>query len=235
MGKRLMATPQIPILYEDNHILVIIKPPNVPSQEDISGDPDLLTILKADIKKRYNKPGNVFLSLVHRLDRPVGGVMVLTRTSKGASRLSEQIRECKFEKTYICVVNGVPSPKKGRLEHFLEKDRNKNIVKTVKKGESAKKAVLEYETLGTSGSLSLVRVNLHTGRSHQIRVQLAEIGCPLYGDQKYGGETTKSGEQIALWSYEIAFTHPTGKHPLRFSSPPPDEKPWNLFPSSLLK
>lgn len=229
MGKRLMATSQIPILFEDNHILVVVKPSNVPSQEDISGDPDLLTILKADIKKRYNKPGNVFLSLVHRLDRPVGGVMVLARTSKGASRLSEQIREGTFEKTYLCVVNGVPSPKKGRLEHFLEKDRNKNIVKTVKKGENAKKAVLEYETLKTSKNLSLLCVNLYTGRSHQIRVQLAEIGCPLYGDRRYGVETSKTGQQIALWSYEIAFTHPTGKQQLRFSFPPPETKPWNLF------
>lgn len=226
----MMSTQQIPILYEDNHILVVVKPPNVPSQEDISGDPDLLTILKRDIKKRYNKPGNVFLSLVHRLDRPVGGVMVLARTSKGASRLSEQIREGTFQKTYLCVVNGAPSPKKGRLEHFLEKDRNKNIVKTAeRKSKGSKKAVLEYETVATFGNLSLVRVNLHTGRSHQIRVQFAETGCPLYGDQKYGVETSKSGRQIALWSYEIAFTHPTGKQQLRFTYTPPDKKPWNLF------
>lgn len=225
-----MTNPQIPVLFEDNHVLVVVKPPNVPSQEDITRDPDLLTILKSDIKKRYNKPGNVFLSLVHRLDRPVGGVMVLARTSKGASRLSEQIREGKFEKRYLCVVNSIPSPKKGRLEHFLEKDREKNIVKTaVEKNKDAKKAVLEYETLETSANLSLVRVNLHTGRSHQIRVQLAEIGCPLYGDQKYGVETSKTGQQVALWSYEIAFAHPTGKHQLRFSSPPPNKKPWNLF------
>ena len=162
--------------------------------------------------------------------------MVLARTSKGASRLSEQIREGNFEKTYLCVVNGTPSPEKGRLEHFLEKNRNRNIVKTTKEETvGAKKAVLEYETLATSGNLSLVRVNLHTGRSHQIRVQLAEIGCPLYGDQKYGVETSKTGQQIALWSYEIAFSHPTGKHQLRFSSPPPTTKPWNLFLSSLLK
>ena len=222
--------PNIPILYEDNHILVIVKPVNIPSQEDISGDPDLLAVLKQKIKERHNKPGDVFLSLVHRLDRPVGGVMALARTSKAASRLSAQIREGSFAKSYLCVVNGVPRNASGRLENFLQKDREKNIVRVVgKNAGGSKKAVLEYETLETSKEMSLLRVKLHTGRSHQIRVQLAATGHPLFGDQKYGAGFSKSGQQIALWSSEIIFSHPTRKEQMHFTSTPPKISPWTLF------
>ena len=220
----------IPIIYEDNHILVIEKPVNIPSQEDSSHDPDVISILKQDIKKRYDKPGNVYLSLVHRLDRPVGGIMVLAKTSKAAARLSSEIREGSFKKNYLCIVNGTPQRASGFLENYLYKDAERNIVRIVEKGvPGAKKAVLEYKTLETSKDVSLIWVKLHTGRSHQIRVQLAEIGHPLYGDQKYGGEFAAPGEQIALWSSQISFMHPTRGINISFVSKPPKQDPWNLF------
>lgn len=220
---------EIKILYEDNHLLSVVKPANIPVQQDKSGDVDLLNLLKADIKARYNKPGNVFLGLVHRLDRPVGGVMVFARTSKAASRLSAQIREHKMGKTYLCVVKGCPDELAGQLTDFLLKDTKTNTVKVVPPGTcGAKQAVLEYEVLEYINGLSLVKVNLLTGRSHQIRVQMANNGTPLFGDSKYG-HITEGRENLALWSYELSVEHPTKKERMSFSSPPPDIYPWNLF------
>lgn len=224
-----MSRQRIPILYEDNHLLVVEKPVNVPTQGDASGDPDLLSILKEDIKVRYQKPGRVYLGLVHRLDRPVGGVMVFARTSKAASRLADQLRTGAFKKTYLAVVHG-QLEKKGRLEHFLAKNRTTNMVHVVSSAEAGgKKAVLEYERLAVEKGFSLVRVNLLTGRAHQIRVQFSTIGHPLYGDQKYGPSHNKPGQQIALWSQQILFRHPTKKEEMIFSSSPPDRTPWNLY------
>lgn len=225
----------ISILFEDNHLLVVEKPVNIPTQEDASGDPDLLSILKEDIKARYQKPGNVYLGLVHRLDRPVGGVMVFAKTSKAASRLSDQIRTRAFRKTYLAVIHGTPNEKSGRLEHYLVKNQETNTVRVVPPTTSgSKQAILEYEVLSSKDSLSLVRINLLTGRSHQIRVQFAEIGHPLYGDQKYGAGVNTSGQQIALWSNRILLQHPTAKKEMEFTSHPPDQHPWNLFSSIIL-
>ncbi|MGE5614663.1 MAG: RluA family pseudouridine synthase [Bacillota bacterium] len=228
------------IIYEDNHIIVVEKPPNLLTQGDRTGDENLLDILKEDLKVRYNKPGNVYLGLVHRLDRPVGGVMVFAKTSKAASRLSGQIREGKFGKSYIAVVHGTPRQPSGTLEHYLVKDDRTNTVKVVGPQEragiktasvpdKAKKASLDYMVKETRENLSLVRIKLHTGRPHQIRVQLAATGNPLYGDQKYGADLNKPGMQLALWSAEISFTHPVSKEPVLFVSIPPDKYPWNLF------
>ncbi|MDP4180880.1 MAG: RluA family pseudouridine synthase [Bacillota bacterium] len=219
----------IKIIYEDNHLLVVEKPPNIPSQRDDSNDPDMLTLLKDDLRLRHNKPGNVFLGLVHRLDRPVGGVMVFAKTSKSASRLSDQIREREFNKVYYAVINGKPLKKEDTLVHYLLKDVKTNIVKSVEPGlPDAKEAILDYEVLNSQDKLSLVRVILHTGRPHQIRVQLASIGHPLFGDQKYGF-LQNNNEQIALWSYEIRFKHPTRDENMVFSSTPPGSFPWNIF------
>lgn len=177
----------IPIIYEDNHLLIVEKPVNVPVQQDRSKDKDLLSLLKQDIKVRFNKPGNVYLGLVHRLDRPVGGVMVFAKTSKAASRLSDVIRRQDFGKKYLAIVRGAPKKREDTLTNYLVKDRRKNIVYTTSaKNKDAKKAVLDYHVLGQKDGLSLISIQLHTGRPHQIRVQFAEIGCPLYGDQKYG-------------------------------------------------
>lgn len=217
------------ILYEDNHLLVVVKPPNVPVQEDISGDRDILTILKDDIKERYNKPGNVFLGLVHRLDRPVGGAMVFAKTSKAASRLSEQIRRHEMGKTYLCVVEGCPQNTKGRLDDYLIKDTRLNLVSVAKPGTpGAKQAILDYEVISRAEDLSLIKINLHTGRSHQIRVQMANNGTPLFGDTKYGYNGNRA-HRLALWSYELSIFHPTTKERMTFTSSPPDEYPWNIF------
>lgn len=222
---------EIPVLYEDNHLLVAVKPVNMPTQADESGDPDLLTALKEDLKLRHGKPGNVFLGLVHRLDRPVGGAMVFAKTSKAASRLSDAVRARAFGKRYLAVVHGSMPQPKGTLRHYLLKDSRTNTVKAVAAGShpDAKEAVLDYEVLQAAEGLSLVSIVLHTGRSHQIRVQMAESGCPLYGDQKYGAKVNRPGQQLALWSVWVAFEHPTLRERMAFSSRPPGEYPWSLW------
>lgn len=225
---------RIPILYEDNHVLVVVKPVNMPTQQDESRDPDLLNVLKAGVKERYNKPGNVFLGLVQRLDRPVGGVMVFARTSKAASRLSDAVRTGSFRKTYVAVLHGAPETPDGTLKHCLLKDANTNTVRVVQPGHpQGKEALLDYRVLSTGERLSLAVVHLRTGRPHQIRVQFAEIGCPLYGDQRYGGRLSEPGQQLALWSAMLGFEHPTTKEPLRFEQAPPDEHPWTLWRASI--
>lgn len=218
------------ILYEDNHLLVVEKPVNVPTQADQSGDKDLLTLLKEDLKVRYNKPGNVYLGLVHRLDRPVGGVMIFAKTSKAASRLSDAIRTHSFQKSYLAVVHGSPVKKQGRLVHYLFKDEKTNTVHIVSKNHpNGKEAILDYRTISSEQGLSLLHIDLHTGRPHQIRVQLSAMGYPLYGDQKYGANVNKPGQQIALWSHSITVKHPTTKEELTFTSRPPHQYPWSLF------
>ncbi|UJL46742.1 RNA pseudouridine synthase [Virgibacillus sp. NKC19-16] len=221
---------EIPILYEDNHLLIVEKPINIPVQADNTGDKDLLTYLKQDIKVRYRKPGNVFLGLVHRLDRPVGGVIVFAKTSKAASRMSDVIRRQAMERSYLAVVRGVPDKRQGKLEHYLSKIHQENKVYAVPDHhKKAKKALLEYKTIAQTQALSLLSVQLQTGRPHQIRVQLAEIGIPIYGDQKYGSHVNKPGQQIALWAHSLSFEHPTKKEIITVDSHPPREHPWNLF------
>ena len=214
----------IKIIYEDNHLLVVEKPVNVPVQEDDSRDLDLLSILKNYIKKKYDKPGNVYLGLVHRLDRPVGGVMVFAKTSKAASRLSEQIRNHTFKKEYHAVVVGNISDN-GNFVDKLIKDTKNNKVSVNPLGKEAK---LSYIKVNSSNNLSLVKINLETGRSHQIRVQFSYHGYPLYGDQKYN-KNAHIGNQIALWATRIQFIHPVTKTLLDFSSTPPSIYPWSLF------
>lgn len=220
---------KINILYEDNHVLVVEKPQNMLTQGDSTGDEDLLTLLKVDLKLRYNKPGNVYLGLVHRLDRPVGGAMVFAKTSKAASRLSEQIRNGEFDKSYKAVIHGVPKQFSGTLIHYLVKDETTNTVRVTTSPEEGKMASLDYMVKSSKDGLSLVDIKLHTGRSHQIRVQFAALGHPLYGDQKYGASRNKPGMQLALWSVEIGFMHPTIRQYESYKSAPPIVYPWNLF------
>ena len=214
----------INIIYEDNHLLVIEKPINIPVQEDSSKDKDLLTMLKEYIKKRDNKPGNVYLGLIHRLDRPVGGIMVFAKTSKCASRLSEQVRNRTFKKTYYAVVEGKVE-NKGTLKDYLLKDSKTNMVKVDKKG---KEAILNYELVNYKDNLSLVKINLQTGRSHQIRVQFSSRLNPLYGDQRYNANA-KVGEQIALFSNSITFMHPITKELKTYTLDLPNRYPFNIF------
>lgn len=228
------AAPHIGILYEDNHIIVVEKPVNILSQADDTQDADMVTLLKQDIKERYSKPGNVYVGLVHRLDRPVGGAMVFAKTSKAASRLSDVVRTHKLGKVYMAIVHGCPPQNSDALTHHLLKDVRTNTVRAVAPNTpGAKEARLSYEVAGMNGDLTLVRIQLHTGRPHQIRVQMKTIGCPLYGDQKYGAECNKPGQQIALWSVRLSFPHPTAKEVMDFYSRPPEEYPWNLWDPSI--
>lgn len=221
---------QIGIIYEDNHLLVVEKPANLPTQADESGDNDLLSLLKLYIKEKYEKPGDVYLGLVHRLDRPAGGVMVFARTSKAASRLSEAVRNRDFDKKYFAVVNGVPSMGTIRLSDYLLKDESTNIVKVVDKNtKGAQEAILEYSLTQSDGRLSLIKVDLFTGRSHQIRAQMSNAGYPLFGDQKYGVGINKQGQQLALWSTEIGLEHPIRKERMVFHSLPPRAEPWERY------
>lgn len=218
------------IIYEDNHLLVVEKPVNMLSQSDSTNDLDLLTVLKQDLKERYSKPGNVYLGLVHRLDRPVGGVMVFAKTSKATSRLSESIRKREFKKKYLAIVNSVPLKLQDTLIHYLLKDNSTNTVSVVDKNKAgAKEAILDYKVLKSNKNYSLVEINLHTGRSHQIRVQFAAIGTPLYGDKKYNLNSENKEKQIALWSSQIEMEHPTTKEKMIFNSTPLSVYPWNLF------
>ena len=214
----------INVIYEDNHLLVVEKPINIPTQEDNTKDKDLLTILKKYIKEKYNKPGNVYLGLVHRLDRPVGGIMVFARTSKAASRLSEQVRNKTFKKTYNAVVIG-DIENTGKLKDNLLKDEKRNIVKVDKNG---KEAILNFKKLNFKDNMSLVEINLETGRSHQIRVQMSHHGYPLFGDQKYN-KTAKVGEQIALFAKKIEFIHPTTNELLTFELDLPNRYPFTIL------
>ena len=220
----------ISILYEDNHLLVVEKPVNIPVQGDASRDVHMVDLLKEDLKVRYNKPGKVYLGLVHRLDRPVGGVMVYAKTSKAASRLSDLMRRQEMERTYLAIVHGRMPQESGKLVDYLYKDRNENKVYPCRPHDSmAKRAVLTYEQLHSEGALSLVRVKLHTGRPHQIRFQLAHAGCPIFGEQKYGEQRNRRGLQIALWSYELEFKHPTKDEQVKTVCSPPAKNPWNMF------
>lgn len=219
------------VLYEDNHIIVVVKPQNMPTQADSSGDLDLLTQIKNYIKVKYNKPGEAFVGLLHRLDRPTGGVMVFAKTSKAAARLSEQLVSGEFEKKYLAVTVGVPRNKRGRLSNYLVKDEANNMVRIAPAMvEGAKKAVLDYNTLETTGRISLLDIKLLTGRSHQARVQLMGMGCPIYGDARYGGDSLKKGANLALFAYSLRFLHPTTKQIMTFKVFPPVEKsPWKFF------
>ena len=223
---------KLKVIYEDNHIIVVEKKPNIPSQADKTEDIDMLTIVKDYIKEKYNKPGNVYLGLVHRLDRPVGGVMIFAKTSKAAGRLSEQVREKVFKKKYLAVVDGKFDRRSGTLEDYLYKDERNNISKVVnKEKKNAKLAKLDYEsiTYNEVKDLSLVKVNLHTGRHHQIRVQLANSGHSIFGDQKYGKRG--QGKQIALWAYSLTIQHPITKEEMTFKDLPESVGTWCILNS----
>jgi len=216
-------------VYEDNHLLVIEKKPNIPVQEDASGDPDLLNVLKEYIRVKYNKPGKVFLGLVHRLDRPAAGVMVFARTSKAASRLSDQFRKKSVDKTYRAVVTGNP-PDQALLTDYLWKDSSRNVVSVVPEShKEGKRAELRMKTLARNSGLALIEIELITGRSHQIRVQCSHAGFPLWGDYKYGDGNQPQNRNLALLSFGLGFDHPTQKERMNFSARMPDEAPWKIF------
>ena len=221
---------ELKVIYEDNHIIVVEKIPNIPTQEDKTSDTSMMTLVKKYIKEKYNKPANVYLGLVHRLDRPVGGVIVFAKTSKAASRLSKQVRDKVFKKEYLAVVDGSFEKNSGTLENYLYKDRKNNTSYVVSKDKKeAKFAKLDYEVLkyDKENNLSLLKIDLHTGRHHQIRVQLANIGHSIYGDQRYG--TRGKNKQIALWAYKLTIEHPTKKEKMEFQDMPRKIGIWKIL------
>lgn len=220
---------ELSVLYEDNHVIVVIKPQGVPSQSDESNDFDMLSWVKQYIKEKYQKPGNVYVGLVHRLDRPTGGVMVFAKTSKSASRLSEQVKNRQMSKKYFAITSKVPEKDHALLSNYLLKNARTNTVMVVPSATTgAKLAELEYKVLDTSNGTALLDVDLFTGRSHQIRVQLKHIGCPLVGDAKYG-EASKT-KRLALWAYYLKFTHPTTNKVMSFKvCPPSEEGIWKIY------
>ena len=221
---------KLKVIYEDNHIIVVEKIPNVPSQEDETGDISMMSLVKDYIKEKYNKPGNVYLGLVHRLDRPVGGVMIFAKTSKAASRLSNQVREKVFKKEYLAVVDGKLEQEKGTLENYLYKDKKTNTSYVVNKDKKdSKYAKLDYEVIkyDKENDLSLIKINLYTGRHHQIRVQLSNFGHSIYGDQRYGSRG--KNKQIALWAYKLIIEHPTKKEKIEFEDLPKEVGVWKIL------
>lgn len=212
------------VLYEDNHVLCVEKPANIPVNSDASGDEDMMSICKAYIKEKYHKPGNVWLGLVHRLDRPVGGCMVFARTSKAASRLSESVRTHQLTKEYIAVLDGVPDQKEAVLEDYLVKNSRTNMVSVTDKAHG-KYCRLSYRVLEVKGKHTLVLIHLDTGRPHQIRVQFASRGLPLLCDQRYHPRPAKG--QIALWAVRLSFPHPISHQMITVTDLP--ACPWHGF------
>lgn len=222
------------VLFEDNHVLVVVKPRNMPSQADSSGDPDFLSELKKYLIEKYNKPGDAYLGLLHRLDRPTGGVMVFAKTSKAAGRLSEQIRAGEFEKCYAAVTCGKPN-RTGLVEHYLVKDEQSNTVTLAPSTlEGVKRAASEIKIVDEKDGLSLVSLRLLTGRTHQARVQLKALGSPIVGDYKYAGDKLVKCEHLALWAYKLVFAHPISGDIMRFIAEPPEEYPWSEFDTDAL-
>jgi 23S rRNA pseudouridine1911/1915/1917 synthase len=225
-----MISVKLQVLYEDNHILVVNKPGGLLVQGDATGDQTLLDIGKAYLKEKYDKPGNVFLGTVHRIDRPVSGIVVMAKTSKALERLNKQFRERKIYKKYWAVVKRKPPNEKDKLVHWLVKNQDKNVVTSYDKPvDGALMAELYYKVLGMLNDHYLLEVNPITGRPHQIRVQLAAMGCPIRGDLKYGFHKPNTDANINLHAREINFEHPVQKDKLKFTAPLPENDFWEQF------
>ena len=220
----------INIVYEDNHVIVAVKPPNMLSQADKTKDADILSMVKEYIKVKYNKPGNVYVGLVHRLDRPVGGLMVFARTSKAAARLSAQMREHEMGREYLCVTEGQVKDKFTLINYLIQNERLNRVMVCDADERGAQEAILHGHCLARKNGTSLCSLRLETGRKHQIRVQMKEMGAPLWGDHRYGHGIP--GQQIALWGYRLTFEHPTTKNIMTFQHLPCGSV-WNTYADEL--
>ncbi len=218
------------VLYEDNHIIIVSKEAGEIVQGDKTGDTPLSDVVKQYIKEAYAKPGNVFLGVVHRLDRPVSGIVVFARTSKALARLNEMFRQGEVEKTYRAIVRDTPPEPEATLTDWLVRNekQNKSYV-SAPEAKGAKKAVLDYRTIGRSDHYSLLEINLHTGRHHQIRCQLAHIGCPIRGDLKYGARRSNPDGSISLCAHSVSFVHPISQKPIHVVAPLPADPLWAKF------
>lgn len=218
-------------MYEDNHLLIVNKPAGIPSQDDPSEDPSIFSMAKNYVKAVYQKPGNVYMALLHRLDRPVSGLLVLAKTGKSAARMSQFFKDHEVDKTYLAIVEKRPSKESGELIHYLLKNSNTNTVKAFNNEvKYAKKAVLKFELIATNKTHSLLKVKPETGRSHQIRAQLAKFGCTIAGDKKYGSAKAFPDKSIGLLAWQLKFKHPvTGKKNIDIKLPLPDMDIWKNF------
>lgn len=218
------------VVYEDNHIIIVNKRPGEIVQGDKTGDEPLVETVRNYIKEKYSKPGNVFCGVVHRLDRPVWGLVVFAKTSKALSRLNEMFRDGKVKKTYRAIVRNKPEQPEARLVHFIKsiERNNKSYAYTMPK-DGAKEAALSYRLIGSSDRYHLLEINLETGRKHQIRVQLSSIGCPIRGDLKYGDKRSNPDGSISLQAFRIEFEHPVSHKHIRLEAPLPDDKLWQAF------
>ena len=223
------------VLYEDNHIIAVNKTCSEIVQGDKTGDTPLSEIVKAYIKDKYNKPGEVFLGVTHRLDRPTSGVVLFARTSKALARLNAMFQSHEqIQKTYWAIVQGCPKQAEGRLENWLIRNEAQNKSYIAKpNADNAKKAILSYRTLVRGENYTLLEVNLETGRHHQIRCQLAAIGCPIRGDLKYGAKRSNPDGGISLHARQIAFIHPVSKQPLCITAPVPNDSLWQQLAASV--
>lgn len=218
------------VLYEDNHLLVINKPAGSLVQGDKTGDVTLADDCKAYIKEKYKKPGDVFLGVVHRLDRPVSGAVIFARTSKGLERMNKLFHDKEVNKTYWAITKHKPPLLEGELINYLKKNTDQNKVTAFNKaGKGAQKAVLNFKMIGRIGEFYLLEVKPETGRPHQIRVQLAKMGCPIFGDLKYGVEKSENKSAIYLHSREVTFVHPIKKEKIQITAAVPKDQIWGLF------
>lgn len=227
------------VLHEDNHLIAVNKPAGVLVHGDETGDVPLSEAVKEYIKIRYNKPGDVFLGVIHRLDRPVSGVIIYARTSKGLARMNEVFKERKIQKTYLAITRNRPQPMLGTLTHYIAKDRSRNLAKAFNSLSNqaekmkAKESTLDYEMIGEIDNRCLIRVNPHTGRPHQIRVQLSSMGCPIVGDVKYGDDQPNQDGSIHLHCRSMSFEHPVKREPVVITADPPADVLWRKFDSIL--
>jgi len=219
---------QLQVLYEDNHIIAVNKRPSDIVQGDKTGDAPISDFVKQYIKEKYNKPGDVFVGTVHRIDRPVSGIVLFAKTSKALARLNQMFQSKEIQKTYWAVVKNKPKNIKGKLVHYLKKNEAKNMSRAFEKEQQgALRSELDYELILSLDNYHLLEITPHTGRHHQIRVQLSSIGCPIKGDIKYGFDRTNKDASIHLHARKIEFIHPVKKEPVSIIAPPPNEVIWN--------
>lgn len=224
------------VVYEDNHLLVVNKAPGEIVQGDKTGDTPLVETLKLWLKEKYAKPGNVFCGVVHRLDRPVGGLVIFAKTSKALSRLNEMFRNGEVNKTYWAITRNLPPKEEDTLTHYIiTTERNNKSYASLTEKKGSQKAVLKYRHIASTDRYHLLEVNLLTGRKHQIRVQLSAIGCPIKGDLKYGDKRSNPDGSISLMSHRIEFTHPVSGNKIDVTAPVPDDNLWRVLDESIKK
>ncbi|MBC8320501.1 MAG: RluA family pseudouridine synthase [Bacteroidetes bacterium] len=222
------------VLYEDNHLIVVNKLPSEIVQGDSTGDTPLSEIVKVYLKDKYQKPGNVFTGVVHRIDRPVSGAVVFARTGKALARMNELVKNRELKKNYWAIVRNLPEEHETELKHYLVRDRKKNKSFAYNKSIiGSKEGVLKYKVIGESDSFYLLEIDLETGRHHQIRVQLAAIGCPIKGDLKYGSPRSNKDASISLHARSVEFVHPIKNEPIKIVAPPPPDSLWDFFVNNL--